>query len=124
MCIFSVGSPVTPNPTIQSNSTHITLLWSPPFLWPGKRIHHYNVFFTSKTQYTFTYYQVNSSYNDQVVSLTKKINQNESLCTEIVFFISAFDISASEQLQTFITSEQIRPSSKNQIQEYSGLHGL
>ena len=113
------GSPLTPNPTIRRNVTHITLLWSPPFLWPGKIISYYNVSFTDKTRGISIYYRVNYSSNE-IVPFSRRIHQSESLiiCTEIVFSISA--IGALEQLRTFIAtdSQWIIPSSKNHAAKF------
>ena len=93
------------------NTTHLTLLWSPPFLWPGERINHYNAFFTTKSECILTECRVNSNYSDQIVSLT--INHNKiQMCTEFKVFVFAIGIDASK-LQTFNVTGQIMPSSKN-----------
>ena len=88
-------------------------MWSPPFLWPGQRINHYHVLFSTKRECVLTEYRVNSSYSDQIVSRT--INHSKSpilLCVEFEVFISAIGIDASE-LQTFNITGQILPPSKN-----------
>ena len=109
------GSPVSPNPSVtQTNSTHLTLLWSPPFLWPGQRINHYHVvvLFSTKREYVVTEYRVNSSYSDQIVSLTINHSESQILCAEFEVFVSAIGIDASE-LQTFNITGHIMPPSKN-----------
>ena len=110
---FVPGSPISPNPSvIQTNKTHLTLLWSPPFLWPGQRINHYHVLFSTKRECVLTEYRVNSSYSDQIVSLTINHSKRPILCVEFEIYISAIGIDASE-LQTFNISGQIMPPSKN-----------
>ena len=116
ICTF-LASPVAQNPTIDYErlTNHITLLWSPPFLWPGERIHHYNVIFAIKRQCTITNYWVNGDYSAETVSFTRRINHDIPVCTEFEFFISAISIDTSEQLQTFNVTGWIKPSSKNTL---------
>lgn len=100
---------------IQMNATDLlTLSWSPPFLWPGERILHYNVLFTTERECIVAEHRVNSNYSDQVVSFTRRINYNESpMCSEIKFYIFAIGIDTSVQLQAFNATKWIMPSSKN-----------
>ena len=41
--ITITGPPISLNPYLVKNATHRTLMWSPPFLWPGQRIQQYNI---------------------------------------------------------------------------------
>ena len=107
-CQIASDSPVLPNPNItQTNSTHLTLLWSPPFLWPGQRINHYHVLFTTKRECILTEYRVNSNYSDEIVSLTI----NHPICAEFEILVSAIGNDASE-LRAFNISGQFIPPSK------------
>ena len=100
----------SPNPSIEKNSTHITLLWSPPFLWPGRRIQYYNISFVNKTDGSIAYYRVNSTFSDQLVIFTRMIYQNEKCTeTEIEFTISAVGVSGL-LVPVFNSTEWILPS--------------
>lgn len=75
LVIFAhADSPISPNPMTVENSPHLTLLWSPPFLWPGHRIQLYNVSFAIDGG--INTYLVKSSYTSEMVSLTVEIYQN------------------------------------------------
>ena len=93
----------------------LTLLWSPPFLWPGQRINHYNVIFVIKGQCTITNFLVYDNYStSEIVSFTREINYEEiPLCAEFEVLISGVSIQTSEQLQTFNVTGLIMPSSRN-----------
>ena len=102
------------------NTTHLTLLWSPPFLWPGERINYYNVFFTTKGECAHTEYRQKSNYSDQIVSLT--VNHNEAqMCTEFELFVSAIDTDSSV-LQVFNVTGLIMPSSKNHFLQIENVY--
>ena len=59
------------NPFIMNPSaSSILLKWSPPFLWPGCSIHHYNISIDWSGERTKFYY-VNFTYSDAVVSFSK-----------------------------------------------------
>ena len=45
--LLHADPPVSPNPILVKNATHRTLMWSPPFLWPGQRIQLYNISVTN-----------------------------------------------------------------------------
>ena len=84
------------SPYIINDSTHdqLSLLWSPPFLWPGERIDYFNVSFMNKSDGSIEYYKVDSVFSDQVVNLTVVINPNETCTTaEIKFCISPVSVS-------------------------------
>ena len=106
--IMIVDSPILFNPTLEKNATHLTLLWSPPFLWPGERIQYYSISFTNKSDSSITYYRVNSSYSNQVVQFTRQIQMLMCIGAEFMFGISA--ISTSKSLQVFNVTGQILPS--------------
>lgn len=103
--------PISPNPKLIRNTTRLTLMWSPPFLWPGHRIEYYNVSFISSERLERAYHRIqdNSSYENKIVSFTVdtgKAHQNELSCTNIMFIISAFEkLHAYPSLQTFNVSD-------------------
>lgn len=72
--------PISPNPkTVSENSTHHTLSWSPPFLWPGHRIGFYNVVLVALKDGRIdstNIYRVNSSYTSAIVTITVDICRN------------------------------------------------
>ena len=100
-------SPISNNPSIEKNSTHLSLLWSPPFLWPGQRIQYYNISLVNKTDGIVAYYRVNSTFSDQLVTF---VYQNEKCTsTEIEFRISAVGVSGL-LVPVFNDTEWILPS--------------
>ena len=108
--LYLVSLTVQSHQSIEKNSTHLTLLWSPPFLWPGQRIQNYNITFVNKTDGSIAYYSVNGTFGDQVVRFSRMIYQNEKCTsTKIEFRILADGI--SEPLPTpFNVTEWIHPS--------------
>ena len=103
------------NPSIEKNSTQVSLLWSPQFLWPGQRIDYYNISFMNKSNgnITTSYYRVNSTFSDQVFKLTKIHPNDIDLCTtaEIEFKISAVSVSG-HLLPIINVTDWITPSCK------------
>ena len=107
--MISIEPPITFNPTLVRNITHVTLLWSPPFLWPGHRIDNFNVSYTmiylgSKKS---VYHRINGSHESKIMSFTLdvvKSSQSELSCIYIMFNISAFE-NLFESLQTFNVSD-------------------
>lgn len=108
---WSADLPISSNPSIEKNSTHLSLFWSPPFLWPGQRIDYYNISFINKSDSSIAYYTVNSTFRDRVVKFTRMIHENDIMCkrTEIEFFISAFNVSGYP-LPSFNISDWITPT--------------
>ena len=107
---------LTSNPSIIRNATHATLLWSPPFLWPGHRIEYFNVSITNNSNTiadtTAVYYLVNdSSYYDatlMIYPVNVPIGTSRSLlsCNNLTFHLSAIEKTNYEQLQqTFTVSD-------------------
>ena len=114
--LLTAGPPILSNPSLTNNATHFTLMWSPPFLWPGHRIQYYNISITNKTDGSMKHHRVDTSFCDSLVAFSiRSLNTPSMLsCMEIVFSISAFDGSSSEQIQIFNISDWlwIFPSSK------------
>ena len=71
MLLIRAGSPVSPNPSISKNDTHLILLWSAPFLWPGQRIQQYNITMTTDDDGSIAHHMV--------VNTTSTIPLNEIL---------------------------------------------
>ena len=93
---------MSPNPILVVNSNHMTLQWSPPFLWPGHRIQQYEVHCARDDENISTRY-VSSSYLDEIVSLSSPLSslhqsENLLLCQNVKFNISAIDDVETEQL--------------------------
>ena len=63
-----LDSPVVPNPSITNpNASSVLLKFSPPFLWSGYSIDHYNVSVMNNSGHS-THYRINTTFNDPVVS--------------------------------------------------------
>ena len=111
---ISTGQPIFPNPCLTKNVTHLTLMWSPPFLWPGKRIQQYNISIRNNSDGSIQYHMLNASLTNPVVmlpfyissSLLQVNTQNMLLCMSwITFSISPIDGSILEPMQTFNVSD-------------------
>jgi hypothetical protein len=62
--------PISPNPSISQNATRFTLLWSPPFLWPGQRIQHYNITVTNDGDGSIAYHMmVNTTSTNPLIEV-------------------------------------------------------
>ena len=107
--LLTADSPILPNPSLMNNASHFTLMWSPPFLWPGHRIQYYNISVTkfNKTDGSMKHHRVDTSFSDSLVAFSvHSLNTLSMLsCIGIVFSISAIDGSSSEQMQTFNISD-------------------
>ena len=110
MCVLILlEPPITFNPTLVRNTTHVTLLWSPPFLWPGHRINYFNVSYTmiNLGSRKNAYHRINGSQGRKIMSFTLDVvkpSQSELYCIYITFNISAFE-NLSESLQTVNVSD-------------------
>ena len=92
--------PISPNPNlVKDNATHVTLKWSPPFLWPGQRIDYYNVSFINTTDGNISYYRVNTSYTSSLASLTTEIQQCTT--TTLNIYITAINNNNMTALEVF-----------------------
>ena len=67
--LYNAGSPISPNPFILKNASSFTLLWSPPFLWPGWRIQHYNISVTDTNDGDIAHHMVNTTSTSPLISL-------------------------------------------------------
>ena len=101
---------LSPNPSLERNTTHLTLLWSPPFLWPGNRIQYYNITFTNRSTGSISYSRMNSTYNDQIVTFAREIQIQICSSTELKICISA--ISSVELLESFCVADRLLPLRK------------
>ena len=102
------GPPISPNPKLAKNATHVTLLWSPPFLWPGNRINYYNVSLTYNRDGRLTSYLVNGTYSVKVETLTWEIRSLTCTSTHFLFSVSAIS-HLNSSLQVFNITEQLSP---------------
>ena len=99
-----VGSPLSPNPELVKNNTHVAVHWSPPFLWPGRVIEYYNVSLVLESDGSVYSERVNSTFSDPLVSYTQPISSESFFCASFTFYITAINSSGSA-FQTFsITS--------------------
>ena len=103
LLLLTAGSPILSNPSLTNNATHFTLMWSPPFLWPGHRIQYYIVSVTNRSDGNMTHHRVNTSFSDSLVTFSVRSLNTPSMlsCMGIAFSISAIDGSSSQQMQTF-----------------------
>ena len=69
--------------------SYLNVIWSPPFLWPGRAIQYFNVSITNKSDGSVTYHETNNNFGDRVVSFTKDIQEESLMCTEMTVNISA-----------------------------------
>lgn len=110
MCIYSMHSyidlSIPSNPFLVVKGTHLILEWSPAFLWPGHRIQEYNVFYARDYGTNVSHYNVNSSYVQEIVSLTLPFF-SDALLSCINFNISAVDGITSEYLPPAIVSNWV-----------------
>ena len=90
-CITIADLPISENPLVAKSATHVTLMWSPPFLWPGQRIQCYNISVnTNKDKGASSHHMFNTSYANSTISFTMRRNNWTSstlTCTEIKFSI-------------------------------------
>ena len=74
------------------NSTSLTVSWSPPFLWPGHRIEHYDILFVRQgIDRDITFHRESGNYTSEVVAVTMDV-QNLSkilMCSELMVCILA-----------------------------------
>ena len=90
--------PLMQNPFIMNpNVSSILLKWSPPFLWPGHSIDHYNISIDWSDEKTKFYY-VNASFSDAVVSFLKVSDSPTEIwsCNEMLFGITAVTDNGTE----------------------------
>ena len=95
------------NAFISKSATHVTLTWSPPFLWPGQRIQCYNISVsTNRNDEISVHHMMNSSFLYATVSFSLNMSyflQSNSLtCMEVLFRVSPVTESAPE-LMTDVT---------------------
>ena len=103
-CISHAGSPLSRNPDIVKNNTHVGVRWSPPFLWPGQAIEYYNVSLMIEKDGSVYSQRVNSTFSDPLVSYIQQMSGERLSCTSFTFYITAINSSGSS-FQTFnITS--------------------
>ena len=115
--IIFTGPPISPNPLVAKNATHLTLMWSPPFLWPGQRIQHYNISVsTNNGDGRVELHVLDTSLTNPVITATIPINssllqpntRNMLFCvSRITFNILPFDGSVFEPIQTFNISDRV-----------------
>ena len=115
--IVPTGPPISPNPNLVKNATHVSLLWSPPFLWPGHRIKYYNVSLTYNSDERETSYFVNETYSTKVATLTWEIRSLTCTSTQVIFSITAINLNLS--LQEFNITEQLSPLGKVLVDMYT-----
>ena len=108
--------PLLPNPLLEINTSHITLAWSPPFLWPGCALRYFNVSFTNKSDGSITYHRINNSFGKRVFSFMKTIQEEPLMCTEIIVNVSAISnysfTTVKQPFQTFSVTDNILPLCK------------
>jgi hypothetical protein len=100
ICVSHAGSPLSRNPVLEKNTTHVTVHWSPPFLWPGQPIEYYNVSLMLESDGSVYSQRVNSTFSDPLVSYTEQMSGESLFCTSFTFYITAVNSSGSS-LQTF-----------------------
>ena len=102
---MNAGSPISSNPSISKNATHLTLMWSPPFLWPGYRIQHYNISMTNKSDSSIAHHVVDSSVTNPIVTSSLHLNTLNMLsCIAIIYSISPVDGPVLEPIQNYSIS--------------------
>lgn len=92
MCKLCLETPLVQNPFITNpNKSSILLKWSPPFLWPGSVINHYNISVIAAVESDKIFYRVNATFSDDIVSFLKTSDDSTEIrhCNEILFSISA-----------------------------------
>lgn len=107
-----LGSPLLQNPTISNlNSSSVLLKWSPPFLWPGHLINHYNISVSNTTGSDKMFYRVNSTLHDAIVSFLKTSDSpaENFHCNGMIFEITAVSESGSN-LESFVVTGGYLPS--------------
>ena len=95
----------------QSDCT-LLLQWSPPFLWPGHRIQHYDVTVANMSNdSSIDLDMLNATFNDAIVSYVYPIqNTLSQMChTELLFGVTATNNSA-KFLSTYYV-EVLHPAS-------------
>ena len=112
-CPRDPDSPLSVNPAIEINDTQLTLLWSPPFLWPGQPIHYFSLSVINNTDAITSLYRINTTFSDRIVIFALKLDQGQIqdilTCTKMTFTISAFAASDVSLPQSFSLSKWILP---------------
>ena len=107
--------PLSPNPAIDRNATHFILQWSPPFLWPGKRIEYYIInLYDSYNTAGSTHYRVNvtsviSVLETFAVNVSSTMNANLQ-CTAVDFTFSLAAVVSESTPEAFNASFTIAPT--------------
>ena len=105
---YFAGPPISENPLISKTTTHVTLMWSPPFLWPGQRIQRWNITVTNINDGNSSHHTLNSSFTDPIISFSfnwSYLQFSTMTCTEVIFSISPVSESAPEVMQTMNVSD-------------------
>ena len=92
---------------MEPSLSHLSLKWSPPYLWPGRRIQYYSVTTTANTNGNTTvtdYNAIEAAYTDVVVMLP--ISYDEQMCIEFSFEVYA--VSSSNE-----TPSELRGDGEN-----------
>ena len=102
-------SPIFPNPSISTQSDCTLLLqWSPPFLWPGHRIKHYDITVANMSNdSSIDLDMLNATFNDAIVSYIYPIHyiQSQKCHTQLLFGVTATNIYA-KTLSTYYVEGQ------------------
>ena len=102
--ILHADSPLSHNPVLIKNTTHVTVSWSPPFLWPGQPIEYYSVSLDLESKGSVFSQRVNSTFSDRIVSYTLPMPAESLSCSSFIFYITAAN-SLGSVFQTYnITS--------------------
>ena len=108
--IIFAGLPISENPLISKTATHVTLTWSPPFLWPGQRIQCWNITVTNKNDGNSSYHTLNSSFIDPIISFSMSwscLQLSTMTCIEVIFSISPVSEAVPKVMQTVNVSDWI-----------------
>ena len=76
--------------------------WSPPFLWPGQAIEHYDLFVTNENKES-VYHRVNTTFRDDVVTFTAVAEHPQAImmCNDLNFCVSAVSRDPTKKLPSY-----------------------
>ena len=92
--ILLADPPIAPNPSIHLDSLtpSFVVKWSPPFLWQGQHINHFQVGVHNLTDGGIVVDRVNTTFKDVLVTYVQHLTQHQlQMCTELLFSITAID---------------------------------
>ena len=94
LLLILADPPIVPNPSIHLDNLtpSFVVKWSPPFVWPGQHINHFQVRVHNLTDGGIVADRINTTFKDVLVTYVNHLTQHQlQMCTELLFCITAID---------------------------------